>query len=89
MDRCLTGDELTSLLVDDELGDERARLLAHLDGCPACRMVLAESAQHLAEVRDSTRRSTWVLVALVVAALVLVLVFLWGLRAFTVVVACW
>jgi len=80
MVQCLTGDELTSLLVDDELGDERARFMAHLARCPACRMVLSESAQHLAVVRDSTQRPTWVRVVFVVAVLVLALVFVWGIR---------
>ena len=84
-DECLTGDELTSVLLSRELGDERDRFLAHLDRCPACHMVLAESAQHLAEVRDSAQRSPWVrvgvVVAVVVAVLFLTLLARWVLRA--------
>ena len=80
-DDCLTSDELTSLLEGREPGDERDRFTAHLDRCPDCRMVLAESAQHLEAVRDSTERSPWVRVVVVVAVLFLTLLVLSALRA--------
>ena len=91
-DDCLTNDELTSLLEGREPGDERDRFMAHLDRCPDCRMVLAESAQHLETERDSTEHSAlaalaalaplapWVRVVVVVAVLFFTLLILWALR---------
>ena len=87
-DDCLTNDELTSLLGGRE-PVERDRFMAHLDRCPDCRMVLAESAQHLETDRDSTEHSAlaalaalapWVRVVVVVAVLFFMLLILWALR---------
>ena len=88
-DDCLTNDELTSLLGGREPVDERDRFMAHLDRCPDCRMVLAESAQHLETDRDSTEHSALaalaalaplVRVVVVVAVLFFMLLILWALR---------
>lgn len=82
-DDCLTNDELTSLLEGREPGDERDRFMGHLDQCPDCRMVLAESAQHLegaAAARRPGRHSLPLRVALVAVIVAVVGLVLWALR---------
>ena len=85
-DDCLTSDELTSLLEGREPGDERDRFMVHLDRCPDCRTVLAESAQHLESATAVRRRGRhWLsfrvaLVAVVIAFLFFMLLVLWALR---------
>ncbi len=82
-DDCLTSDELTSLLEGREPGDERDRFMAHLDRCPDCRMVLAESAQHLESAvaaRRPGRHSLSFRVTLVAVINAVVVLVLWALR---------
>ncbi len=83
-DDCLSNDELTSLLEGLEPGDERDRFMAHLDRCPECRMVLAESAQQLESAAPARRRggrhSLSFRVALVALVIALMVLALWALR---------
>jgi Tol biopolymer transport system component/serine/threonine protein kinase len=44
---CPSEEELRRLVVDDALGAGRVEIIAHLDGCPACRNVVAAIAGEL------------------------------------------
>lgn len=72
-ERCLTSEELTSLLEGQELRGDRGRLVSHLDICPGCRWVLAQSAQHLNGLPREGERSPVTLVLIITALLVALL----------------
>ena len=83
-DGCLTETELIRLIEGEVRLEQRDRWVAHLDSCPECRMVMAESSEHLETVAATRRRdrralSSWVM--LVALAVCVALVVLWALRA--------
>jgi anti-sigma factor RsiW len=71
--RCLSETELTRLVEGDVPLDRRDLWAAHLVRCPECRMVVAESSEHLENTAASRRpaRTAWLVLAALVGLLIL------------------
>lgn len=77
---CLTETQLTRLLEGEAQLHQRDRWLTHVDLCPGCGLVLAESSKHLARMNamaGSERGKAWMRWTSATLAILAVMVLVW------------